>query len=189
MKQRFVAITSILVLLLSLAACTRNSDKTEIANLNEAKVSVSLPASFFADHPPEEVIAAYAEEKGITASVNEDGSYTLTMFKAQHDEQMSEMRQGIKESFSEMAADETGIIKEIKHNDHFSDITIVVNRADYENDFLAAVSVGTAVFVCGLQGWMYNLFNGTKDPKITINIQDANSGKIIHSTIYPDGYA
>ena len=106
------------------------------------------------------------------------------MYKSKHNEIMFEMKQTIKKSFSELVTDETyaGIINEIKHNDDFTDITIIVNREKYENDFFA----GMSTFVCGMNGIMYHTFNGTKDPKVTVNVKDADSGEIISSVVYPD---
>jgi len=192
MKKTLIAIITILALLLSLTACGGNNSGTNQGQEEKSgvevdkgllDVSISLPASMFEGQSSEEVIAG-AKEKGITASVNDDGSYTYVMSKVKHNEMMSEMREQLKTSFAEMTTDETyaEIIKEIKHNDNFTDITIIVDKAKYENNLFA----GMSTFACGLSGMMFNTFNGTKDPKITVNVKDADSGEIINSVVYPD---
>jgi hypothetical protein len=63
-----------------------------------------------------------------------------------------------------------------------SEFNISVDRSNYEDD-LGAGMIG---FGIAIQASFYQMFNGTKDPKITIKITDANTGKVFDTQNWPE---
>lgn len=146
-------------------------------------VEITLPASFFEDtdmtaFDPDQ----YAEKQGfVSAVLNDDGSVTVKMSKAKHNELLAALTKQCDESFSAMVrAEDSPYIKAITHTDDFSVITAQVDRATYE-----AEVINFTPFILGMSGMMYQAF--TKgSPRIEIIIKDADTGDTITSSVYPD---
>ena len=182
-------------LILSSSACDKKTNETQDSETTESteqginvdkgilNVSIDLPASMFENQNPDDVIAE-AKIKDITATHNEDGSFTYKMSKSKHTELMSEIGQQIEKSISEILVDEMykDAISDIEHNKTFSEITLIVNRSKYENSM-----AGMAIFGIGMQATMYHAFNGTSE-KTTINIKDFDSDEIFNTVVYPDDF-
>lgn len=163
-------------------------EKAESQSVNVDKglinVEVTLPATFFEDQDINEVIASAKEEGFDEATANEDGSVTYKMSKAKHKEMMDEIKTGILETVEETKNSEDYVsIKDITHNDTFSEFTLVVDKAAYENSF-----DGFAAFGLGMSGAYYQIFNGvsTEDYKVQISIKDEASGEVFDTIVYPD---
>ena len=170
----------------------KESPKNEVEETEEGvsvdkglfNVEVTLPASFFEGEDIAEVVANAKEEGVGEAIANEDGSVTYKMSKAQHKEMLAEIKTGMKESVEEIKNDEDfQSIKDITYNDSFSEFTVVVDKAAYENSF-----DGFATFGLGMAGAYYQLFNGEEpeDYKVTISIKDETTGEVFDTTVYPD---
>ena len=143
-------------------------------------VTITLPASFFEDDPdfdPEE----YNQEQGFKSTVqNEDGSVSITMSKAKHDELMEEMKSTIDESFVELIeAEDTPYIKAITSSDGYKSVTVDVEKEGYENSW------DFTPLLIGFSAMMYQQFDGS-DLHCEVIIRDYETGEILHNVIYPD---
>lgn len=106
------------------------------------------------------------------------------MSKSEHNEMMSEMGTSITDSIEELKSSEDYVsIKDVTHNKSFTEFTLLVDKASYENSMDAF-----AVFGLGLQGSMYQIFNGSKpdDYKVTISVEDEATEEVFDEVIYPD---
>lgn len=102
-------------------------------------VDITLPAYFFEDKDMSAFNAEkYAQEQGFKKAVlNEDGSVTVTMTKANHKKMLKELTNEYDTSFAEMVeSDNTPYIKSIKHSDNFNSITVEVDRAALDQEQL-----------------------------------------------------
>lgn len=193
-------LSSLLVLVFIVSACGQektsseketeksNVEKTDSESVNVDKglfnVEVTLPASFFEGEDIDQVIAN-AKEEGIgEATANEDGSITYKMSKSQHKEMLAEIKAGMVESVEETKnSEDFQSIKDITYNDSFSEFTLVVDKAAYENSFDGFAALGL-----GMAGAYYQIFNGVDAEayKVEISIKDEASGEVFDTIIYPD---
>lgn len=197
---------AIMILLLTfLAACSSNeqdvSSKSEAATNkteeNEApakdkvevdkgllNVEITIPASMLEGETAEEAIAG-AKEQGVKeVTENEDGSLTYKMSKSVHKEIMNEITNTIDETVEETKNSEDLVsIKDITHNDSFTQFTMVVDQEAYENslDVFATMTLG-------MSGMIYQMYDGADPEKytVTISLQDEASGEVFDEILYPE---
>jgi hypothetical protein len=147
-------------------------------------VEVTIPAGFFDEADMDQVLAE-AEADGIReATVNDDGSVTYRMSRAQHRQLMAEMRDEVTAGLRELA-DDFDSIEEVIHNRDLTRIEMVVDRAAFENSF-----DGFAIFGIGIITGFYHLFNGS-DPdgyRVTIEVVDQATGETFDTTVIPDDF-
>jgi hypothetical protein len=147
-------------------------------------VEVTLPASLFQGEDLDKIIAE-AKEAGVgEVSKNNDGSITYKMSKAKHKEMMMQMEKDLLISIEEMKNNADLVsVKDITHNQSFSEFTLVVNKEAYENSF-----DGFAVFGLGISGMFYGILNGVEpdENKITIFVKDEATQEVFEEMVYPD---
>jgi len=159
------------------------SPSTVVVDENLITVDITLPASFFEDKDMSNFNAdTYAQEQGFKKAVlNEDGSVTVTMTKADHKKMLKELTDNCDTSFAEIVESEsTPYIKSIEHSDNFDSITVEVDRAAYE-----AAAFELTPFTLGLSGMMYQLFSGDEQ-HVEVNMKDVDTGDVIKTIVYPD---
>lgn len=202
MFKKLTSIILSVLLVLSFAGCTQNEPGTTNDTTNAASeateesttapgietdeklltVEITLPASLFEGQDMSSFdTAAYVEEQGLlSATVNEDGSLTVTMTKGKHKELLDEMATNLDTTFAELVnGEDTAYIKEITHNDDFTAVTMKVDKAAYENAFdLTPLAIGISVA-------MYQAFTET-EYHVEISIIDVATGDAINTITYPD---
>ncbi|MBB6176394.1 hypothetical protein HNQ82_001208 [Anoxybacillus tengchongensis] len=197
--KRIYLITLIFSMFVFLAACGNNNEKELNAaetnaseNINKddsisvdknlLDVEVTLPASLFEGRDIDEVVAE-AEGDGIKEVIkNADGSLTYKMTKAKHKELIGELENGIKKTIDELKRDKSLIvIQDITYNDNFSEFNMSVDVSSSENSMYGLAAIGL-----GISGMYYQVFNGVKDFKVTVNIKNASTGEILDTFVYPD---
>ncbi|TLS36460.1 hypothetical protein [Pseudalkalibacillus caeni] len=150
---------------------------------NLLSVEVKLPASMFEGESPEDIIAG-AKEEGVKVTQNDDGSYTYKMSKSKHKEMMKELSTNIDQTVDEMkTSDDYASIKDITHNDDYSEFTMVVEKETYKNSMDGFATMGL-----GMSGMMYQLFDGAKPEEysVKISLKDEASGEVFDEIVYPD---
>lgn len=198
--KKFVLIMTLLIMALitgcsspesSSTAEKENTDSTKQEESNESvevdkgllNVEVTLPASLFEGEDVDATIAE-VEKEGIQVTKNEDGSLTYKMSKSQHKDMLKELETGVIESIEEMKTSEDFVsIQDITYNPSFSEFTMIVDKAAYENSM-----DGFAAFGLGLSGMYYQLFNGTdaEDYQVKISVKDQATEEVFDEVIYPD---
>lgn len=203
--------TAALLLVLVLAGCSSSGGNAEVAanasaegdasasgteesadgeqqgievDKNLTNVEITLPAAYFENQDIDAVIASAKEDGVAEATKNADGSVTYKMTKSVHKKMMAEMESGIKDALAEMTNGENfASIKNIEHNDSFSEFTLIVEREKYESSFDAFAALGI-----GIQSMFYQAFDGVKsdDLKATIHVQDESTGEVFKTIVYPD---
>jgi uncharacterized protein YcfL len=187
----------VLVTLTLLAACSseessKKDNKEESAKKDESvevdkklfNVEITLPASM-TEGESLDTIKADAKENGIKeVTQNEDGSITYKMSKSTHKEMLKEISASIDETIEETKTSEDFVsIKDIKHNDSFSEFTMIVDKEKYENSMDAF-----ATMTLGMSGMMYQMYEGVSedDYSVTIQVEDEASGETFEEVVYPD---
>lgn len=147
-------------------------------------VEVTIPSSFFEGEDPEQVAANAEADNVEEATVNDDGSITYKMSKAQHKEMMEELATSIEEAKNEIT--ESGdfpSIQAIEASSNYDSFTVNVDHEAYENSF-----DGFATITLGVIGSFYQLYNGADSDnyEVTIDIKDAESGEVVNTISYPE---
>lgn len=160
------------------------SAQTTVPSTTEGKnftVEITIPASAFegqdmTDFDPR----MYANDHGyLSAVLNEDGSVTVTMSHTRHLESLKELSEKIETQLSAFVeATGTPYIKEITHNEDFSQIEIRVDRGRYEHAF-DLTPLGISMVVGAYQAFL------NEDYHVEVTIVDADTGEEIDRSVYP----
>ena len=148
-------------------------------------VEVTIPASFFKEEEDLEQVAADAEAEDVKeAIVNEDGSITYKMSKSQHRDMLQEFSNNIDELKNDIP--ESGdypSIQAVEASNNYDHFTVQVNQEAYENSF-----DGIATMTLGISGSYYQVLDGVDvdDYEVTIDVEDAKTGEVFDTIVYPD---
>lgn len=183
MKKKIFAVLITAVLSISLMACGSDKSKNNEAsndqvNVEENLFSVGLtvPADFVGETTQEDLDQT-ANEKGYKSiTLNDDGSATYIMTKAQHKELLSEIETNINSELNAMIGSEDypNFVK-IEANSDFTKFTITTSSTSLDLN----ESFSTMIFY--MYGGMYNVFSGNDVDNIHVDFVNADSGEIISS--------
>lgn len=171
-------------LLLSMTACgsTNKSDEEKAAVEVENKLlnkEITISKNFLdlaeVKDPQESIDSLVSEKKIKSGKVNEDGSITYIMSAAQHKKYMEDLKENIESSNQELIQDTSNSITDIKMNDPISVFDVYVDPNSY-NDFESFMALGFYI-----QGGFYRMFNGDKDPYVTVNFINKDTGDILNT--------
>ena len=203
MKNRIIAFTLALLLVLSLAGCGSSEPQTSVTtqaatnsttstetttgfedleaigelevDQNLFTVEITVPADFLGEGITQESLDAdVAASNYISAKLNDDGSVTYVMTKAVHDEMMVGVRDNIQQALEEMVgSEEFPSFTKVEANDDFTQFT--VETTSTELGLVESFSVlGFYMF-----GGMYHAFNGTQVDDIAVTFINADTGETV----------
>lgn len=190
--KRLMSWGLILVLITSLifTGCSKETDQTN--NNSEVKkqagadkklltVDITLPEAIAGDLSDFNEREYLANNDGInSAKVNSDGSLTLNISKKKHTELLNEIKSSLDETFGELIeSEDTPYIRKIDYTKNYREVTISVDKEDYENAF------DLTPFLVGMTTSIYQLYLG-EEYRTTIIMKDVDTGNEIHSVTYPD---
>lgn len=138
-------------------------------------VVITAPADLIGDETTQEEFDQKSKEKGYKSIIlNEDGSATYTMTKAQHNEMIDEVKAPLDTSLQEMvSSEEYPNITSIVANDNYTEFTIVTISEELD------MSESLSVLAFYMYGGIYNIFNGTEVDNINVKFINEASGEII----------
>jgi len=186
MKKNLVGIV-LATLVLCLAGCgavNENVQETsvpaaelkdvQVKNDNESVV-LTVPKDFLGAEMTQEDYDALAKKKGYgSITLNDDGSATYHMTKAQHDEMMIGLAESIDRTLEEMAeSDDYPNVENIIANEDYTAFEVSINADE--------VGLDDSVVVLPLYtyGGMYNVFNGTQTPSVKVRFFNSKTGMLI----------
>ena len=139
-------------------------------------VTITLPAEYAEGMSQEELDEA-AESEGYQAVLNDDGSITYTMTKAQHAKMMEDLKASLEESMASMVgSEEYPDITSVTANEDYTEFTITTKNSEVS----FAESFGSlALFT---YSGIYHIFDGTPVDNIHIDYVNATTGEIIESS-------
>ena len=163
---------------------SKSADETTSVDKRWLDVEITLPPSMFEDVDMSEAIRN-AEEGGVTeVIINDDGSITYIMPRSVHSDMMSDMRRDMLESIEEMkAGDDYLSIRDIRCNADFSEFTVVVDKAAFQNSFDGFVGLNLWFL-----GAVYQSFDGvdTEEIRVSVLYENEDTGEVFTTVVYPD---
>lgn len=145
----------------------QESDKDEI--------TLIMPQEIFGQKTPDAVIKD-AKDQDITASLNEDGTYTYTMSKKKHSQMMASVREILVETIGEALDKGTyPNVSDVTISEDFTHFILITDEATSKRDLEPFV-----YYILGMTG-TYHTYSGMSDPKITFDFQDAETGEVFHT--------
>ena len=162
---------------------SKDEDKGIGADENLLTVDITIPAELLGEDATGELTEEQKSQGFKSAKLNEDGSMTLTISKANYKDFMKEYRKSIAEGLDSISTSgDYPSIKKLEYNDDFSKVTMTVDKASYEGSF-----DGFANLAIGMSGMIYQAFDVDIDqPRVEIDIKDEATGEIFDNVVYPD---
>lgn len=140
-------------------------------------VTLTVPADFIGEITQEQLDESTKENGYKSATLNNDGSVTYVMTKAQHQDMMEGIRKSIDDSLSEMAnSEEYPSIVKIEANSDYTKYTVTLNTEEV-GIMEGFASMGLYVF-----SGTYHIFNGTEPGNINVQYVNEATGKVIDET-------
>ena len=141
-------------------------------------VTITLPADYIDEGTTQEDLDKTAEEKGYQSAIlNEDGSVTYVMTKAQHQELLEDTKQSIDEAIAEIAESEDyPSITDITANDDYTNFTVTTNHEELD------MSESFLVLGLYIYGGMYAVYSGEEVDNIHVDFVNSETGEIITSS-------
>ena len=140
-------------------------------------VTLTIPEKFIGETTQEELDETVKEKGYKSAVLNEDGSVTYVMSKAQHREMMDGVTKTINDALDEMVgSDDYPSITEAKANNDFTKFTITTKNTDL------SISESLSALALYMYGGMYAIFNGKSVDNIHVDFINADTGEIISSS-------
>ncbi len=156
---------------------TADMEGTIAVDENLFTVDVTMPAACFED-ATDESLQKNVEENGYkSGKLNEDGSVTYTVSKAQYSDLLDNMKAMIDETIDEMVSGESKVesFTEITYNEDINEFYVYVDKALYTSwDSLNALSL----YVVGAY---YQILAGNDDKTIIVDFIDKDTGEVIES--------
>lgn len=162
------------------ASDTTLSDLDSLGDIEVDKnlfdVEITVPADFVGETTQEELDAKAKESDIHSITLNEDGSATYVMSKAQHKKVLEELSASINETLAEMSTSGNfPTITNVSANDDFTNFTVTVSADE--------LGLAESMSVIGLYmyGGLYGIFSGQTPDNIHVDFVNADSGEVISS--------
>lgn len=140
-------------------------------------VTLTVPADFIGEITQEQLDESTKENGYKSATLNNDGSVTYVMTKAQHQDMMEGIRKSIDDSLSEMAnSEEYPSIVKIEANSDYTKYTVTLNTEE------VGIMEGLASMGLYIFSGTYHIFNGTEPGNINVQYVNEATGKVIDET-------
>lgn len=138
-------------------------------------VTLTIPSDYVEEGVTQEQLDNTVEEEGFkSATLNEDGSVTYVVTKAQHKEMMDGIRQGIDESLAEMAnSTEYPSIVRVEANIDYTQYKVYLNSDE------VGLSESMAALSFYVFSGTYHVFNGTEPGNVNIQYISEATGQVI----------
>lgn len=181
--KKYLALILALVMVFTLCACGSTEDNSDTADVNDDSIEVdeklltveiTMPAEFCEDITQDELDADVEDGIYKSATLNEDGSVTYVMTKAQHKKALKKYAEELNQVLADMpASEEYPNIVSVESNDTFTEFKVVTTNTELDLN----ESFSTLLFY--MCGGMYNAMADEEIDNINVKFYNAASGNII----------
>lgn len=139
-------------------------------------VTLTLPADYASDITEEEIAQQVADGKVHTGTLNDDGSVTYTMSKAQHAALLESIAAELRSTLDDMiGSTDYPNLTAIETNDDFTDFTVYTTTQPGAVGLSDEMSV-LIYYTCGK---MYGIVSGQEPDNIHVDILNSESGELV----------
>ena len=183
--KKFLSIIMALVMALLFAACENGENPAGLqGEEGDFDVEVVMPASFFEDMSPTEIMDAAEEYGFISCEINPDGSVKYVMTKEKHKEMLDGIKAGFDEGVKTLleGEDKVASFVSVEYSEDFTEVSVFVDGGQYSIwDSLYAM---TFYF----SGAYYQSFAGVPEDEIDIvvNFIDNATKEILETSSYQE---
>lgn len=165
------------------AQTQEEEDKSDLDVLNEIEVDenlltveITVPKEYVGESTQEELDETAKEIGAMSIALNDDGSATYKMTKAQHKKFLGEMRDSVKSSLQEMVgSEEYPNITEIVANDNFTEFKVATKNKKLD------IAESFSTFTFYMNGFIYSIFSGEDIDNVSVTFINADSGEVIET--------
>lgn len=138
-------------------------------------VTLKIPKDYAGEEMTQEKCDSIASENGYkSVTLNDDGSVTYVVSKAQHKKMMEALKESIDDGINKMIESENfPNITAIDANDDYTEFTVSING----DSVGITESFSTLAFY--MYGGMYNSFNGSEADNISVKFINSASGALM----------
>lgn len=153
----------------------------DLVQENLLTVEFTIPAEFFIDGTPSTTLTEEQKAGGYKSMiVNSDGSVTYTMKKSSWKQMVSEYKTNVVNSLNEIIeSGDYSSLKSIQYNDTFSQVTVTVNKSQYESSLDSVSLLGIYMNIVFYQSFTQGSVG------CVITVKDASTGTVIDTQTYP----
>ncbi|MDY5882076.1 MAG: zinc ribbon domain-containing protein [Roseburia sp.] len=139
-------------------------------------VKLTIPSDFMQGVTQDDLDKTAKENGFKSATLNDDGSATYVMSKAQHKKLMKDTKEKIDKELNDMVgSSDYPNFTEVTANKDYTEFTVKTTSQD------PTLEEQLAVFQLYIYGGTYNAFNGTPIDNVHVNLLNSNSGDVILS--------
>lgn len=139
-------------------------------------VEITIPADYVEGTTQEEIEQEAAEAGVHSATLNDDGSVTYVMSKAQHEKLLEDTRASIQQSLNDMVgSEEYPNITSIETNDDFTKFTVTTTSSEL------SLEESFSVMVYYVYSGVYGIFSGEAPENVHVDFVNADTGEILES--------
>lgn len=151
--------------------------------------AIVLPAGYFQELSPEDIMAMTRDYEGLEIICNEDGSYTYKADDKLRQQLLEGQKQQLEETISYMLGADYPFIADVKHNEDYSEFQVVTTENLFErNDGEAYVDI-MGIVILGYSAPIYQYYQGKGlEAKTVVMLVDARNGEVYRSYIGPDDF-
>jgi len=159
-----------------------NSGNDELDSLGKVEVdsglfdvTLTIPADYMTEGITQDQLDEEAKAAGYQSiTLNDDGSATYVMTKAQHKEMMDGISQSINDNLTELVgSEEYPTFVSVEANNDFTQYKVVLNVEE------VGVSESIATMGFYMYSGMYHIFNGTEPGNISVQFISQSTGNVI----------
>jgi len=146
----------------------------EYEELTDDRIKLTVPGEYAAD-ASQESLDKTAKDLGYESiTLNENGSVTYIMTKAQHKEMLDNLRTGITQTLNAMiGSKDYNKLASIEPNDDFTYIKVNLTSKDINyNNSMSMIQFKTYYL-------LYNAFNGTPENKLTVEYYNVDGNLVL----------
>ncbi len=165
-------------------ASSEQGDLSELDALGEVEVEeklfdveLTIPADYVGEKTQADLDEMAKESGYKSITLNDDGSATYIMTKAQHRQMLDELTESMNETLNEMIESESyPNFKKIEANSNFTEFNITTSSTELD------MNESFSVMAFYMYGGMYNIFSGDNVDNIVVNFINEESGEIISTS-------
>lgn len=151
-------------------------DTSQVTEQSEESVEITVPKEVLENYEYTDYVKD-AEDIGLQAEVNDDGSVVYTMTVSQQDYMLKQMESNIQNAWEKIKNRDGSNIDSIENNEGYTVVTIVTNGEIKDKDEVCKLIYNSC-------GYRQIIAGEGESQGLSLKIKDKNTGEIIEKMAY-----